>query len=71
MTEEELKKLELVSLYLKNGTFTLRGVDATQFVELRIWLAQFLLASKDKKEKKTSAGIKKKTKKSVTKKVSK
>ena len=38
---EDLAMLDLTQRFLREGTFTLKGVDVSKFLEARIWLKQF------------------------------
>lgn len=50
-SSKDKEYLLLISRFLEQGTFTLRGVDVTKFIECRLWLKEFIEREKPKPPK--------------------
>ena len=42
LTANDVQKLKLISRFLQEGTFTLKGRDVSSFLECRVWLQDFI-----------------------------
>jgi hypothetical protein len=42
LNDKDAQYLLLISRFLEQGTFTLKGVDVTKFIECRLWIKEFM-----------------------------
>ena len=42
LTSKDSEYLMLINRFLEQGTFTLKGVDVTKFIECRMWIKEYM-----------------------------